>query len=73
MTKAAWYLSSLPEKRWFDCVVLLQLTSPVQWQKTMDTLLSKGLERSVEVGPNKVIAGIMKRINKEHEIENVSA
>ena len=52
---------------------LVQLTSPVQWQKTLETLLERGLERSVEIGPNKVIAGIMKRISKDHEIENVAA
>ena len=51
----------------------MQLTSPVQWQKTLQTLLGKGLERSYEIGPNKVIAGIMKRISKEHEVTNISA
>ena len=39
----------------------------------MNTLLSKGLERSYEIGPNKVIAGIMKRIDKKHSITNVLA
>ena len=51
----------------------LQLTSPVQWQLTLETLIGKGLERSIEIGPNKVIAGIMKRISKDHEISNVFA
>ncbi|KAL3139643.1 hypothetical protein ABBQ38_003959 [Trebouxia sp. C0009 RCD-2024] len=49
-----------------------QLTSPVQWEKSMNTLLGKGLERSYEIGPNKVIAGIFKRIDKKHSITNVS-
>ena len=51
----------------------LQLTSPVQWQLTLETLIGKGLGRSIEIGPNKVIAGIMKRISKDHEISNVFA
>lgn len=51
----------------------LQLTSPVQWQLTLETLIGKGLERSLEIGPNKVIAGIMKRINKDHNISNIAA
>ena len=34
--------------------------------------IERGLERSVEVGPNKVIAGIMKRIDKAHPIDNVT-
>ncbi len=50
----------------------LQLTSPVQWEKSMNTLLTKGLERSYEIGPNKVIAGIFKRIDKKHSITNIT-
>ena len=41
-------------------------------RKSMHTLLGKGLERSYEIGPNKVIAGIFKRIDKKHSITNVS-
>ncbi len=49
----------------------VQLTSPVQWETTMKTLLEKGLQQSFEVGPNKVIAGILKRIDKKHSIANI--
>ena len=47
-----------------------QLTSPVQWEKTMQTLLEGGLETSTEVGPGKVISGIMKRVDKKAVCEN---
>mmetsp|Transcript_25446 Transcript_25446/g.87156 ORF Transcript_25446/g.87156 Transcript_25446/m.87156 type:complete len:349 (-) Transcript_25446:702-1748(-) len=52
-----------------------QLTSPVRWEDTLTTLLDKGLESSYEIGPGNVIAGIMKRINKEAagKLTNVSA
>jgi malonyl CoA-acyl carrier protein transacylase len=50
----------------------LQVTSPVQWETTLKTLLDKGLEKSYEIGPNKVIAGIMKRISKTSPITNVT-
>jgi malonyl CoA-acyl carrier protein transacylase len=50
-----------------------QLTSPVQWETTLQTLLARGLTKSYEVGPGKVIAGIMKRINKKAEITNIIA
>jgi hypothetical protein len=45
----------------------------LQWETTLKTLLSKGLVKSTEVGPGKVIAGIMKRIDKKAEISNVVA
>jgi malonyl CoA-acyl carrier protein transacylase len=30
-----------------------QVTQPVQWEATLNTLLAKGLAQSVEVGPGK--------------------
>lgn len=53
-------------------ILASQVTSPVQWETTINTLLQKGLQKSYEVGPNKVIAGIMKRIDKKHDIVNIS-
>jgi [acyl-carrier-protein] S-malonyltransferase len=54
-------------------ILAQQLTSPVQWETTVKTLLGKGLEKSYEVGPGKVIAGIVKRIDKAADITNVVA
>lgn len=53
-------------------VLASQVTSPVQWETTLKTLLDKGMEESYEIGPNKVIAGIMKRIDKKHSIQNIT-
>lgn len=36
----------------------------LQWETTLKALLERGLEKSYEIGPNKVIAGIMKRVDK---------
>lgn len=59
----------IPQKSCF----FLQVTSPVLWENTLKTLFDKGLTRSYEIGPGKVVAGITKRINKEHSITNISA
>jgi len=50
-----------------------QVTSPVQWETTLQQLLERGVTQSYEIGPNKVIAGIMKRIDKKHPVTNVTA
>lgn len=52
---------------------LVQVTNPVLWENTLQTLLAEGLQESYEIGPNKVIAGIMKRVDKTHKITNVTA
>ncbi|KAH7429164.1 hypothetical protein KP509_09G033400 [Ceratopteris richardii] len=49
-----------------------QVTSPVQWEATLKTLLGKGLQNSYELGPGKVIAGLLKRTDKTATIENIS-
>ncbi|CAM8955441.1 unnamed protein product [Rhodiola kirilowii] len=54
-------------------ILARQATSPVQWESTVKTLLDKGLQKSYELGPGKVIAGIVKRMNKTAEIENIGA
>lgn len=51
----------------------VQVTNPVQWETSVKTMLDKGLEQSYEIGPNKVIAGIMKRIDRKHSMENITA
>ncbi len=43
------------------------------WENTLKALFEKGLTKSYEIGPGKVIAGIVKRISKEHSIVNIIA
>ncbi|KAK9057533.1 hypothetical protein SSX86_022369 [Deinandra increscens subsp. villosa] len=54
-------------------ILARQVTSPVQWETTVKNLLSKGLVRSYELGPGKVLAGIVKRIDRTSPVENISA
>lgn len=54
-------------------ILARQVTNPVQWETTLKTLLEKGLQQSYEIGPNKVIAGIMKRVDKKSPITNITA
>ncbi|KAJ6315308.1 hypothetical protein OIU78_018739 [Salix suchowensis] len=49
------------------------VTSPVQGETTVTTLLAKGLKKSYELGPGKVIAGIVKRMDKKADTENSGA
>ncbi|XP_043712739.1 malonyl CoA-acyl carrier protein transacylase [Telopea speciosissima] len=54
-------------------ILARQVTSPVQWETTVKNLLAKGLKKSYELGPGKVIAGIVKRMDKSAAIENIGA
>ncbi len=49
-----------------------QLTRPILWQKCMERLLADGVERFYEIGPGRVLTGLMKRINRKIRVVNVS-
>jgi [acyl-carrier-protein] S-malonyltransferase len=49
-----------------------QLTCPILWQKCMERLLSDGIEDFYEIGPGRVLTGLMKRINRKINVVNVS-
>lgn len=45
----------------------LQLTSPVRWTESVEWMIAEGADRFVEVGPKKVLAGLLRRINRSVE------
>ncbi len=48
--------------------LLTQLTHPVRWQQSMEYLLAEGFDTAYEVGPGRVLAGLMRRINQKTEV-----
>jgi [acyl-carrier-protein] S-malonyltransferase len=49
-----------------------QLTGAILWQKCMERLLADGVEGFYEIGPGRVLSGLMKRINRKTKVANVS-
>ena len=50
-----------------------QVISPVRWEETMRGLLADGAERYYEIGPGRVLAGLMKRVHRKADFHNVGA
>lgn len=44
-------------------LLIKQLDSPVRWDETIANMISDGAEEFVEIGPGKVLQGLVKRIN----------
>ncbi len=54
-------------------LLVRQVLSPVRWEETMRGLLAAGVEAFYEIGPGRVLAGLLKRVNRKTEVRNVSA
>jgi [acyl-carrier-protein] S-malonyltransferase len=50
-----------------------QMTEPVRWEPTMRNLLADGYDRFYEIGPGRVLAGLLKRVKRKVDCQNVSA
>ncbi len=48
-----------------------QLTSPVRWVATIENMIADGAQQFYEIGPGKVLAGLLKRINKAYAATTV--
>jgi len=48
-----------------------QVTGAVQWEKSMRVLIEKGVQHFIEVGPGKVLCGLMRQIDRGATCFNV--
>jgi [acyl-carrier-protein] S-malonyltransferase len=51
--------------------LLKQLCSSVQWQRSVEFMAGQGVGKFIEIGPGKVLAGLIKRISRESEMANI--
>lgn len=54
-------------------LLVRQVVSPVRWEETMRGLLAAGVERFYELGPGRVLAGLLKRLHRKADIRNVTS
>ena len=45
--------------------LIKQLVSPVKWQQSVEKMINDGASEFVEVGPGKVLQGLVRKINPE--------
>lgn len=52
-------------------LLISQVCAPVLWEQSVGAMVALGTTRFVEIGPGKVLSGLVKRINKEVATENI--
>jgi len=56
------------EKSEISKLLFEQLSSPVRWEETIENMITDGATKFYEIGPGKVLQGLIKRINKNVEV-----
>lgn len=51
--------------------LIRQVTAPVRWVESMELLIAEGVTRFVEVGPGKVLTGLLRQIDRAQKCSNV--
>lgn len=54
-------------------LLVRQVVSPVRWEETLRGLLAAGVRRFYEVGPGRVLAGLMRRVDRKADFRNVTS
>src|SRR5512139_209987 len=52
-------------------LLVAQVSSPVRWEESIRKMIEKGIEQVLEIGPGKVLSGLMKRIDNRIETGNL--
>jgi [acyl-carrier-protein] S-malonyltransferase len=59
------------DKQQVKPLLVTQVCAPVLWEQSVTAMTAEGVSRYVEIGPGKVLSGLVKRITKEVETANI--
>jgi len=53
-------------------LLIKQIESRVRWRESVILMINKGVSQFIEIGPGKVLSGLVKRINKEVVVSSIN-
>ena len=54
-------------------LLIKQIENRVRWRESTINMINKGVKQFIEIGPGKVLSGLVKRINKEVEVTSINS
>ena len=54
-------------------LLVRQVLSPVLWEQTVRNLMADGFDKFYEIGPGRVLAGLLKRVQRQVDVTNIAA
>tara|TARA_B110000003_G_scaffold24734_1_gene23594 strand:- start:171 stop:485 length:315 start_codon:yes stop_codon:yes gene_type:complete len=53
-------------------LLVKQIENRVRWRESVINMINNDVEHFIEIGPGKVLSGLVKRINKEVKIDTIN-
>ena len=53
-------------------LLIKQIENRVRWREIVINMVNSGVNQFIEIGPGKVLSGLVKRINKEVKINTIN-
>ena len=54
-------------------LLIKQIENRVRWRESVLNMINKGVNNFIEIGPGKVLSGLVKRINKEVKVSSINS
>ena len=54
-------------------LLVKQIENRVRWRESVINMIDKGVKQFIEIGPGKVLSGLIKRINKQIEVKSINS
>jgi len=54
-------------------LLIKQITSRVNWRESIEYMINNGVNKFIEIGPGKVLTGLVRRINKDVNVFNINS
>jgi [acyl-carrier-protein] S-malonyltransferase len=64
--------NEIPNKEILKKLLIDQIENRVRWRESVIHMINKGVNQFIEIGPGKVLSGLVKRINKNVKINTIN-
>ena len=64
--------NEIPNKEELKKLLIDQIENRVRWRESIINMTNKGVDHYIEIGPGKVLSGLIKRINKNVKINTIN-
>ena len=62
----------IPNKEELKNLLITQIENRVKWRESVNYMIKNGVNQFIEIGPGKVLSGLVKRINKDVKINKIN-